>query len=88
MEPASIEISDQRQSNLEKQREILLRKRRQKQAHEVLSLQARTINASLDASPVSPRCNIRTPHSERIINRTEISSKFESNRLHGIFIID
>ncbi|KAH9280932.1 Tubby -like protein [Echinococcus granulosus] len=61
MDAASIKGAAQRRLKLEKQREILQKKRQQKHAHEVQSLQAKSFNSLVDFGPISPRSTVKTP---------------------------
>ncbi|KAL5967498.1 hypothetical protein TSMEX_004731 [Taenia solium] len=73
MDATSIKAVAQRQLKLEKQREILQRKRQQKHAHEVQSLQAKSFNNSVDLGPNSPRSTGKTPSHD---SQTSVSENF------------
>uniref|UniRef100_A0A0X3NN03 Tubby-like protein n=2 Tax=Schistocephalus solidus TaxID=70667 RepID=A0A0X3NN03_SCHSO len=54
--------SEERQSKLDKQRDLLIKKRKQKHAHQVLSLHEKSLKAAVGTAPRSPKS---TKHSER-----------------------
>ncbi len=81
MDSISVASTAQRHSKLEKQREILLKKRRQKHAHEVLSLQAKSINASVVSNSVSPRQMVKSPRRDATEKGAENFGKFSSYKI-------
>lgn len=73
MDATSVKAVAQRQLKLEKQREILQRKRQQKHAYEVQSLQAKSFNNSVDLGLISPRWTAKTPSRD---SQTSVSENF------------
>ncbi|VDD75406.1 unnamed protein product [Mesocestoides corti] len=61
MDAASVTSAAQRKSKLERQREIMQKKRQQKRALEIHALRTKSFNSLLDTNPVSPRLALKTP---------------------------